>query len=217
MSWSRCQPSDLVTIPFGTDGARITVQKRAVPAFMMLAMVMAAHNYRIRPGDTGAYNCRYIDGTLVWSNHAYAIAVDVNWQSNPYSSILITDMPPAMIRDIEDIKTVDGIQVFRWGGRYSGSKDAMHFEIMVTPEQLARGLRGGTSNMPLNAADLNDIRTIVQNNVDSAINVIKKEADDTNKAILDYLDAMARELGANPTNIWNKLKLTTKSILNRVK
>ena len=139
-SWSRCNSSDLTTIPFGS--ARITVQRRAVPAFQALASVMAEHRYYIRSSDTGAYNCRHISGTSTWSNHAYGTAVDVNWRSNPYSSRLITDMPSAMIRDIENIRTADGTRVFRWGGRYSGSKDAMHFEVMVSPEQIARGITG---------------------------------------------------------------------------
>ncbi len=123
---------------------------------MTLAAVMEAHGYYIRPADTGAYNCRKIAGTDVWSNHAYGAAVDVNWQSNPRASHLITDMPPAMIRAIEAIETVDGIQVFRWGGRYSNSPDAMHFEVMVTPEQLARGIKGipGGLFMPGEVEDL---------------------------------------------------------------
>lgn len=109
---------------------------------MTLAAVMEAHGYYIRSADTGAYNCRYIAGTTTWSNHSTGTAVDVNWQSNPRAGHLITDMPPAMIRAIEAIETVDGIQVFRWGGRYGNSPDAMHYEVMVTPEQLARGIKG---------------------------------------------------------------------------
>lgn len=216
-SWSLCRSSDLTTIPFGSHGARITVQRRAVPAFMTLAAVMEAHGYYIRSRDTGAYNCRHQTGSSAWSNHAYGAAVDVNWQSNPYASYLITDMPSDMIRDIENIRTIDGTQVFRWGGRYSGHKDAMHFEVMVSPEQLARGIRGGTSNMPLNAEDLNKIREIVDNNTTTTEQVARTQAQDTREAILDYLDAMARELDANPADIWAKLKPATKAVLNRVK
>ena len=138
---------------------------------MTLAAVMESHGYYIRPADTGAYNCRYIAGTTTWSNHSTGTAVDVNWQSNPRASHLITDMPPAMIRAIEAIETVDGIQVFRWGGRYSNSPDAMHFEVMVTPEQLARGIKGipGGLFMPGEVEDL--------------IKVIKAQGDLTRKAI----------------------------------
>lgn len=126
---------------------------------MTLAAVMESHRYYIRASDTGAYNCRVIAGTSTWSNHAYATAVDVNWRSNPYSSHLITDMPADMIRDIENIRTVDGTAVFRWGGRYSGSKDAMHFEVMVTPEQLARGIRGQGG---FSVSDVQDIVNAIQ-------------------------------------------------------
>jgi hypothetical protein len=38
-------------------------------------------------------------------------------------------MPMVMILDIEKIRTRNGKIVFRWGGRYSGNKDAMHFEM----------------------------------------------------------------------------------------
>ena len=213
-SWSRCSPSDLVTIPFGSHGARITVQRRAVPAFMMLAMVMEAHGYYIRQSDTGAYNCRYIAGTTTWSNHAYGAAVDVNWQLNPAGSHLVTNMPPEMVRDCEAIVTVDGIPVFRWGGRYSSFKDAMHWEVMVTPEQLARGLRGGTANMPLNAADKNAIREIVKNQVDEAEQVTRTPAVDTREATIDHLDALAREMGADPAKIKAQLKPKTKTARN---
>jgi hypothetical protein len=41
---------------------------------------------------------------------------------------------------VESIQTVDGHQVFAWGGRWGDRKDTMHFQINVTPEELRRGL-----------------------------------------------------------------------------
>jgi prefoldin subunit 5 len=131
----------LVTMPVGNQGARITVDSRAVPAFKKLDEIFSRHNYLIRKVDTGAYNCRLITGGTDWSLHAYAIAGDFNWQTNPYGPNLVTDMPPEMIRDIEALRTKRSKkQVFRWGGRYSGNKDAMHFELIVTPAELAEGI-----------------------------------------------------------------------------
>ena len=43
---------------------------------------------------------------------------------------------------MEAIRTVDGLQVFGWGGRWRSSHDAMHFEIRLTPAELRRGLTG---------------------------------------------------------------------------
>lgn len=105
-------------------------------------------------------NCRKITGGTGYSLHAYdpgesftfwsgvrinsAIATDVNSLANPYGPRLVTDMPREMINDILAIRTIDGLQVFKWGGYYSKNKDAMHFEIQVSPEELARGIDWST-------------------------------------------------------------------------
>lgn len=138
-----CATSRMVTIPFGVHGARITVDRRVVPLAMAFAAICAKHGYAIRPGVTGAYNCRPITGGSGYSLHAYGTTWDVNWDRNPYGPNLVTDMPPAMIREIEALRTGNGKQALRWGGRYSSVKDAMHFETIVTPADLATGIVGG--------------------------------------------------------------------------
>jgi D-alanyl-D-alanine carboxypeptidase len=222
-----CDSSDMRTIDFGTAGARITVRRATVPAFRVLAAVMESYNYRIRPADTGAYNCRQITGGSGYSLHAYGIAADVNWQTNPYASRLITDMPWQMIRAIESIRTVDGHQVFGWGGRYSGSKDAMHFEIVVTPAQLARGIRGGV-DMPLSDADKNAIREIVQNNREALQDTVQNQADRlkaeieqearaTRRALIDYDEAVVAVTNpAIKAAVRAKLQPATLAVLNVV-
>jgi hypothetical protein len=97
------------------------------------------------PADTGAYNCRQITGGTNYSLHAYGIAVDLNWSTNPYGRTLVTDMPIGMIEAIEGIRTAGGVQVWRWGGRYSNNKDAMHFEVVASPAELARGIQSQTT------------------------------------------------------------------------
>lgn len=126
----------------------ITVRANTVAAWRALDHFLIKHNYRTRQHDTGAYNCRKITGGSNYSLHAYGIAVDLNWQSNPYGEHLITDMPIAMIEDIEAVRTKSGHRVFRWGGRYSGNKDAMHFELICTPQQLATGIRPYVEQQP---------------------------------------------------------------------
>jgi hypothetical protein len=126
-------------------------------AFAALDAVLQRHRYAPRARDTGAYNCRRITGGTGYSLHAYgpgdrfrfwngvtiatALAVDINWTTNPYGRRLVTDMPRAMIDDILAIRTVSGDQVWRWGGDYRTNKDAMHFEIVCTPTALATGIR----------------------------------------------------------------------------
>ena len=129
-------------------------------AYGAINACLAHHGYRLRAADTGAYNCRKITGGSGWSLHAYgpgdsftfwngvriamSLAVDFNWQSNPYGPRLITDMPRAMIDSIYRIRTNSGHQVWAWGGYYSGNKDAMHFEIVCSPAQLRTGINPRT-------------------------------------------------------------------------
>lgn len=128
-----------VKVELHGEGA-VTVRPEILPAVAALDACLKAHDYRTRKGDTGAYNCRVITGGTKYSLHAYRIAMDLNWQSNPYGPSLVTDMPPAMVADIKAIRTRNGKQVWRWGGDYSGNKDAMHFEITCSPADLAAGI-----------------------------------------------------------------------------
>mgnify|MGYP006053707913 FL=1 len=122
----------------------VTVDVLIVDAVKALNAVLIDWDYRTRR-DTGAYNCRPITGGTNYSLHAYGIAVDLNWSTNPYGHHLITDMPIGMIEDIEGIRTAGGVQVWRWGGRYSNNKDAMHFEVVASPAELARGIQSQTT------------------------------------------------------------------------
>lgn len=157
----------MVPVDFGPD--RIRVVPMTKDAWVALAQVMANHDYRIRPADTDSYNCRRITGGTGLSLHAYGIALDVNWDTNPYlktpdgrkvrysnrrsqdargadvrSGTSDTDMTSAMIDDIRAIKTVDGKAVFAWGGDFRTSKDAMHFQIDLTPAEMQRGIDWST-------------------------------------------------------------------------
>jgi hypothetical protein len=123
----------------------VTVDVLIVDAVKALNAVLIDWDYRTRRADTGAYNCRQITGGTNYSLHAYGIAVDLNWSTNPYGRTLVTDMPIGMIEAIEGIRTAGGVQVWRWGGRYSNNKDAMHFEVVASPAELARGIRSTTT------------------------------------------------------------------------
>jgi hypothetical protein len=132
------------------------VRAGAKEAYGALNAAFKAHNYRVRTADTGARSCRRITGGSGYSLHAFfiagsitfwtgvrigmAVACDVNWQANPYGPRLATDMPRAMIDDIYKIRTRNGKRVWGWGGYYTRNKDAMHFEIVCSPADLATGI-----------------------------------------------------------------------------
>jgi hypothetical protein len=171
-----------------------------LPAYAALDAAFRKHRYDIRPGDSGAYNCRTITGGSGYSLHAYgpgysyeywdgssfstSLAVDINWQTNPYGPRLITDMPRAMIDDIVRIQTNNGRQVWGWGGYYSGNKDAMHFEIVCSPGDLSTGINprtipGGSSGpideeFDLSAEQYNDIKARLDR-IERRINEVESE------------------------------------------
>jgi hypothetical protein len=123
-------------------GVPVTIDGRASRAFAALDAIMQRHLYRPRAGQTWGYNCRRITGGTGYSLHAYGIAVDVNSLANPYGRRLVTDMPTAMIDQVRALRTNGGHPVLRWGGDYSGNKDAMHFEVVASPAELATGIAG---------------------------------------------------------------------------
>jgi hypothetical protein len=124
----------------------VTVDVLIVDAVKALNAVLIDWDYRTRRADTGAYNCRQITGGTNYSLHAYGIASRPQLEHQPVRSrTLVTDMPIGMIEAIEGIRTAGGVQVWRWGGRYSNNKDAMHFEVVASPAELARGIQSQTT------------------------------------------------------------------------
>ncbi len=124
---------------------------------------MLAYNYKIPTSYVGAYSCRSITGrSRSWSGHAWPVAMDVNAKTNPFKRTptlrrirwgVDTDMPAAMVKEIESI-TASGVRAFGWGGRWRSIKDAMHYQIRVTLGEIAggvkapRGFYGGGGTAP---------------------------------------------------------------------
>lgn len=125
-------------------GGRVSVRPAIVDAVHALDACLRAADYPTHVADTGAYNCRHITGGTGYSLHSYGIALDLNWATNPYGPRLHTDMPPAMVAAIQGIRTNSGAQVWRWGGTYSGNKDAMHYEVVASPAEIASGINPHT-------------------------------------------------------------------------
>lgn len=129
--------------------ARVTVDARIAELVGLVMRECERRGYIFRAADTGAYNCRKIGGTNSWSNHAWALAIDVNWQTNPFTRPLRTDIPSWM----HNLWNRYG---FAWGGDYLPPTpcDAMHFEFMGSPQQaqialsLARAELSGAHPVP---------------------------------------------------------------------
>lgn len=106
--------------------------------------------------DDWGYAERPIRGGVELSNHASGTAVDADATAHPLGTEPTANYSQAKIDTIHRIlalTVVDGKQVVRWGGDYTGRKDGMHFEINdgMTEEDCARALiqiRGG-GNSPV--------------------------------------------------------------------
>jgi D-alanyl-D-alanine carboxypeptidase len=160
-----CAEREMVTVPLLSN--RTPVNPIAVGAFNALAAALTRTGYRAH--SVWVYNCRDIAQAPSGqphraSLHAYGLAVDIDPAWNPHhhnvsgpvifssqpsqagrqqevaAGIAGTAFTPEQVAAVEAIRTVDGLQVFGWGGRWRSSHDAMHFEIRLTPAELRRGL-----------------------------------------------------------------------------
>lgn len=165
-AWAPACTGPFARVALNGSGA-VSVRPAAVDAVKALNACLVAAGYQTRAGDTGAFNCRPITGGSGYSLHAYGIALDINWATNPYGPVLRTDMPRSMVDAIQAIRTNNGRQVWRWGGSYSGNKDAMHYEIVCTPADLATGIAGQRTPAP--AIDWAAVRRFAAGTVLTAI------------------------------------------------
>ncbi len=142
------------------------VNPKTVDAWRALESTLTAAGYDVH--RAWVYVCRNIAGQKAASLHAYGLAIDIDHAgprcnvNNPtpdrrkvrfstaatklercrdvQRGIADTAFTPEQVAAVEAIRTVDGHQVFAWGGRWPTTKDTMHFQINVTPQELARGI-----------------------------------------------------------------------------
>jgi hypothetical protein len=142
------------------------VNPLTVDAWRALESTLTAAGYDVH--RAWVYVCRSIAGQKAASLHAYGLAIDIDHAgprcnvNNPtpdrrevrfstaatklercrdvQRGIADTAFTPEQVAAVEAIRTVDGHQVFAWGGRWPTTKDTMHFQINVTPQELARGI-----------------------------------------------------------------------------
>ena len=93
----------------------------------------------IEADNTSAFNCRFVDGTTRWSEHAYGRAIDINPIENPYVSGGRTSHA-ASRRYLDRSRVRPGMAVeggslvrafdrlgWGWGGRWTSAQDYQHF------------------------------------------------------------------------------------------
>ncbi|MDP9388509.1 MAG: peptidoglycan-binding protein [Actinomycetota bacterium] len=135
--WPSDNSSKMTTVRAG--GIALSVRAELGPLVEWLVNETTNRGYGLRHGQCWGFANRAIRGTNRPSNHSWGLAVDLNAPANPMGPQLITDMPSWMV-ELWTSKS------FRWGGNYTGRKDAMHYEFMGTPDdarRLVAEVRGG--------------------------------------------------------------------------
>lgn len=104
----------------------IQLHRLVIPLFedAFRAAMTAAPGYVIK--KLGGYCPRHKmhDPKRGLSIHSWGAAFDVNWDENPVSDHLITDLPSAFVKAFTD-------RGWDWGGNWHSSKDSMHFQFAV--------------------------------------------------------------------------------------
>ena len=138
-------------VPVTVFGKTIPFDRRA--ANQLLRAAMKAYEVPYSVFRIESYNCRATTSGKSMSAHAWAVAVDINPEKNPFTKgALITDMP----RSFVECFTSEG---FGWGGAWRSVKDAMHFSLAPNeggtprPSKFDRALQAAavTRWMELNA------------------------------------------------------------------
>lgn len=135
--WPNCQWDKFVKI--SKVGVSVTVRREIAELVATLLTATEQRGYDVCHPPQGAccgtwgVACRAIRGTSVASNHSWGLAIDINAPCNPMSSTFKSNIPPAVVQIWEACG-------FYWGGRYADRPDAMHFEYIGTPANVAADL-----------------------------------------------------------------------------
>lgn len=126
-----------------TTNLRITM-RAGNAGFALACFILWWHRTveKLNPVYCGCYNKRPVTGGRVWSEHAAAIACDLNWHRHPYntaaSATFTSNQIKAIHRKIRWWRIVAGAPVLRWGGDYRSNPDPMHTELFYNLKAIKR-------------------------------------------------------------------------------
>lgn len=115
---------------FTVPGSSVKINLRKGDVSVVLLDFLGWYHKNIEPlkqADTGGYNCRNIAGSTKLSNHASGTAADVRWQDHVQGKRNAGFSSAEVSKINTKLKEYGG--AIRWGNNYSGTPDAMHFEI----------------------------------------------------------------------------------------
>lgn len=209
----------------GYDGAfAVPGVKNWEPVYTVFAYLMEQFDTRVewlRPGWNWGYAYRAnANSPNSLSRHSGAIAVDLNAPLHPNGvptdNVFTQAQQITINRILDEIKCeCHGYRVLRWGGDYTGTPDAMHFEINLTQQcviSAANKLKEG----PDMAMDQED-RTWFKTAITEAVQPVKEATVRQTQRVMEMerqgaeadirhaklLKAIAKELGVENPNRQN--------------
>lgn len=188
------------------DGTPIPggVNALAWHAVARLDDVFRSHGYELGgSADDWCWSRRRIKGSSRWSLHSWAIALDINATTNPFSKRFRTDLTPQIIADVQAVKH-DGRTVWAWGGHWGRvrgrSFDPMHFQLNLFPAEAASmkaAVRPGVPPIPPGGGGVDAGRVdLLENRVEDLIEAFVHERSRVD-VIVALLDGMPASLQAD--------------------
>jgi hypothetical protein len=163
-----CREGILVVVKFAPrprDGYTFSRQFRAELSPLLKYLVDATHElgapsgFEFRRnaelgGGFSTYNCREIKGgSTQQSWHSWPVAADINSAGNP---LILGDDPDFVSRQPPWMVDLWESAGWYWGGRYTGGRiDAMHFEYLRSPADVAADLVNARAAYDRIKAELN--------------------------------------------------------------
>lgn len=165
-AWARYARREGLMVRVDILGHRTRVNPLIRDAAQALGQALATAGYQAT--WVGGFSDRKIRGSESLSLHAYGLAIDIDAKQNPRrrgqrgparfsngdtqaarsadvrSNRADTTFTPRQIEAARSVRTVHGHPVFYWAGGWRWEPDAMHFQVDVTPAELAVGLSPST-------------------------------------------------------------------------
>jgi hypothetical protein len=158
--WPNAQTAKMTTV--SAAGIKVRVRREIAELVETLLLVTEKFGYDCKPGQCWGFADRPIRGTRTASNHSWGLAVDINSLANPMGTRFVTDLPPKVVHAWETCG-------FYWGGRYEQRPDAMHFEYVRRPQDVAADLvRARQLLSPVSAPPLDKSLLMKQWRIDKA-------------------------------------------------
>ena len=230
-AWSSYECAEDRMTPLRMFGRSTTpVNPETVDAWRAFEQALLGAGYQ--PHRAWVFNCRQIAGQQTRSLHAYGLAIDIDHDEPACNvnrptpdgravrfstadtkderchdvrrGVADTSFTPEQIGAVEAIQTGDGYQVFTWGGRWRTTKDTMHFQIAVTPAELARGISAQTA--PADAALI-----AVSDNAEATFQALAEDVGDYEIAGGKYTAAEKERAAKHPAGL-----ILTASVIGRM-